>query len=267
VDPRDVTQNVEGGARYLRQQIDRFGSIPLALAAYNAGPGAVSKYKGIPPYKETQAYVTRVMGGKTGTQPRAIASASSAGYTADVAEPEEEQPVVANEETVEATPDKSAVAEYLAQAPPAKRERETEAEPEQQEEQSPYAPPSIPKPRAKAQPENDIDASLLALYRKYASQGKVIEINPDYVRGKMLSDRLWREVEMGRVHHDDAAKQEQAIKAAHPAYKDMLRVQSAMSEIANSQQEQPVQAAEGGSVRSYDPAQIEALTNQILEVA
>jgi hypothetical protein len=40
-----------------------------------------------------------------------------------------------------------------------------------------------------------------------------------------------------------------------------------MSEIANSQQEQPVQAAEGGSVRSYDPAQIEALTNQILEVA
>jgi hypothetical protein len=257
VDPRDVTQNVEGGARYLRQQIDRFGSIPLALAAYNAGPGAVSKYGGIPPYKETQNYVNKVMGnvGTSSSAPRLISTA--------VAIPEEdEQPVVADEETVEATPDRSAVAEYLAQAPPARRE--PEAEPEPEPEQSPYAPQSIPKPRAKAEPEDDIDASLLALYRKYASQGKVIEINPDYVRGKMLSDRLWREVEMGRLHHDDAAKQEQAIMAAHPAYKDMVRVQSAMSEIANSQQEQqPIQAAEGGSVSVYDPAAIDDIVNGV----
>ncbi len=62
VDPRDPTQAVDGAARYLRQQLDRFGEVPLALAAYNAGPGAVSLHGGIPPYAETRTYVSRVMG-------------------------------------------------------------------------------------------------------------------------------------------------------------------------------------------------------------
>ena len=62
VNPYDADQNVRGGARYLRQQIDRFGSIPLALAAYNAGPGAVLRYGGIPPYRETQNYVATILG-------------------------------------------------------------------------------------------------------------------------------------------------------------------------------------------------------------
>ncbi len=62
VNPYDPHQNVRGGARYLRQQIDRFGSIPLALAAYNAGPGAVLRYGGIPPYRETQNYVATILG-------------------------------------------------------------------------------------------------------------------------------------------------------------------------------------------------------------
>ncbi len=62
VDPTDPRQNLEGGARYLRQQYDRFRSWRLALAAYNAGPEAVEKYSGIPPYAETRGYVRIIMG-------------------------------------------------------------------------------------------------------------------------------------------------------------------------------------------------------------
>lgn len=61
VDPHDREDNIRGGARYLRQQIDRFGSVPLALAAYNAGPGAVLRYGGIPPYRETRSYVASIL--------------------------------------------------------------------------------------------------------------------------------------------------------------------------------------------------------------
>ncbi|HEX2086215.1 MAG TPA: lytic transglycosylase domain-containing protein [Solirubrobacteraceae bacterium] len=61
-DPTDPAQAIEGGAKYLRQQLDRFGGdVAKALAAYNAGPGAVAKYGGVPPYAETQAYVQKVM--------------------------------------------------------------------------------------------------------------------------------------------------------------------------------------------------------------
>jgi soluble lytic murein transglycosylase-like protein len=60
--PHDVRQNVAGGAAYLREQLERFGNnVPFALAAYNAGPGAVMKYGGIPPYRETQNYVRQIM--------------------------------------------------------------------------------------------------------------------------------------------------------------------------------------------------------------
>ena len=60
--PHDVQQNVAGGTAYLRQQLERFGNnVPLALAAYNAGPGAVIKYGGIPPYRETQNYVRQIL--------------------------------------------------------------------------------------------------------------------------------------------------------------------------------------------------------------
>lgn len=61
VDPNDPMQNLEGGFKYLKQQYDHFGDWSLALAAYNAGPGAVSKYGGIPPYQETQNYVKSIM--------------------------------------------------------------------------------------------------------------------------------------------------------------------------------------------------------------
>lgn len=62
VDPNDPHQNLEGGARYLAAQYRTFGSWRLALAAYNAGPAAVEKYDGIPPYRETRGYVRAIMG-------------------------------------------------------------------------------------------------------------------------------------------------------------------------------------------------------------
>ena len=62
VDPYNEKENIEGGAHYIRQMLDKFnGNVKNAIAAYNAGPGAVQKYGGIPPYSETQNYVGRVM--------------------------------------------------------------------------------------------------------------------------------------------------------------------------------------------------------------
>ena len=61
-DPMDVRQNIEGGVKYVKSMLDRFnGNIILALAAYNAGPNAVKKYDGVPPYKETQNYVRSIL--------------------------------------------------------------------------------------------------------------------------------------------------------------------------------------------------------------
>lgn len=73
-DPFNPVQNIFGAARYLRSLLDRFqGDIRLALAAYNAGPGAVQRYGGIPPYKETREYVDRVLAfvQNTGVNPAA----------------------------------------------------------------------------------------------------------------------------------------------------------------------------------------------------
>lgn len=62
-DPFDPEQNIAGGVGYLRRCLDRFGhNVPLAVAAYNAGPEAVAKYCAIPPYQETQLFVNNVMG-------------------------------------------------------------------------------------------------------------------------------------------------------------------------------------------------------------
>ncbi len=61
-DPMDVRQNIEGGVKYVKSMLDRFnGNVILALAAYNAGPNAVKRYDGVPPYKETQNYVRSIL--------------------------------------------------------------------------------------------------------------------------------------------------------------------------------------------------------------
>lgn len=61
-DPFDPRQNIMGGTQLLRQLLDRYhGKVELALAAFNAGPGSVDKYQGIPPYEETRNYVSRVL--------------------------------------------------------------------------------------------------------------------------------------------------------------------------------------------------------------
>lgn len=60
-DPFDPEQNLRGGTRYLRSMLDRFGDMQMALAAYNAGPTAVQRHGGVPPYAETQGYVRRIL--------------------------------------------------------------------------------------------------------------------------------------------------------------------------------------------------------------
>ncbi|MEA2502800.1 MAG: hypothetical protein QOD01_2911 [Actinomycetota bacterium] len=62
VNPTDPAANLDGGARYIAGQLDSFGRVDLAVAAYNAGPGAVRQAGGVPDYPETQAYVRRVLG-------------------------------------------------------------------------------------------------------------------------------------------------------------------------------------------------------------
>ncbi len=75
-DSFDPEQNIDGGVRYLKQQIDKFG-LEGGLAAYNAGPGNVQKYKGVPPFQETQNYVKKIMGNLGGVNNGALTNSPS----------------------------------------------------------------------------------------------------------------------------------------------------------------------------------------------
>ncbi len=67
----DPEENIEGGAKYLRKLLDDFGDLKLALAAYNAGPGTVTRYGGVPPYRETQDYVKNILAQVSDAEPEA----------------------------------------------------------------------------------------------------------------------------------------------------------------------------------------------------
>ena len=60
VNPRDPEQNIDGGVRYLKNMAHKFGDLDLTLAAYNAGPGAVRRHGGVPPYRETRNYIKKI---------------------------------------------------------------------------------------------------------------------------------------------------------------------------------------------------------------
>lgn len=81
----DPYENIMGGAKLLRDNIKSFGSVPLALAAYNAGPGAVKKYGGVPPYKETQNYVKKIMADLGDSANRVMSHFSYNGNTSSTA--------------------------------------------------------------------------------------------------------------------------------------------------------------------------------------
>ena len=77
VNPHDMLQNLDGAARYLLAQLSTFGTVELALAAYNAGPHRIDQYGGVPPFRETRNYITRINQLSDGLVLRRVLAASA----------------------------------------------------------------------------------------------------------------------------------------------------------------------------------------------
>lgn len=114
-DPFDAEQNIEGGVRYFAQQMDRFGNVEMALAAYNAGPGAVETWGGVPPYPETVNYVNSIMGRYLAETNPAADTASAESAEEPEAAPQDADPLAQPDEPVlyPADPETSAPPEML----------------------------------------------------------------------------------------------------------------------------------------------------------
>ncbi|RJF71315.1 lytic transglycosylase domain-containing protein [Deinococcus cavernae] len=105
VNPWNPVDSIRGAARYLNQQFTTFNSWPLALAAYNAGPGNVTKYRGIPPFRETRGYVAAIMGGTDSGVPVVMAARSGTA------------PVITTKNTITAAPGVSSSGPWTTPAP------------------------------------------------------------------------------------------------------------------------------------------------------
>lgn len=91
VNPHDPLANIDGGAAYLARQLATFRSVPLALAAYNAGPGAVTRYRGVPPYAETRRYVGSILARWGGASSVSLPASAGAAASAMPAAPRSAQ--------------------------------------------------------------------------------------------------------------------------------------------------------------------------------